>query len=234
MYSDAQIIDHYQLRFRGLAEYYKFATDRSHLIKVKNAMQGSLVKTLASKLKLSVPQVYRRYRTTIQTARGPRVALRVTRPREGKPPLVAVWGRTDLARKPDAVLNDVPLWTWFPRTELVARLLADTRELCGSREGVQVHHVRALKDLHRRKHGPVPRWVYVMSARQRKTLVVCHTCHLAIHHGPTRGSTKPSPDPGEPDDVKASRPVRWGAVGKGPHGTSPAAYPTSATVSTTS
>ena len=38
-------------------------------------------------------------------------------------------------------------------------------------------------------------------------------------------------DTGEPDAVNAARPVRWGAVGKGPTtGTSLAAYPTSSTV----
>ena len=31
---------------------------------------------------------------------------------------------------------------------------------------------------------------------------------------------------GEPDDGKLSRPVRWGADGKGAQATSPAAYPT--------
>ena len=41
------------------------------------------------------------------------------------------------------------------RTELVQRLLADTCELCGSTVKVQVHHVRAMKDL--RKKGRAER-----------------------------------------------------------------------------
>ncbi|MGH2749414.1 MAG: maturase, partial [Actinomycetota bacterium] len=63
------------------------------------------------------------------------------------------------------------------------RLLANTCELCGSQENVQVHHVRGLKDLHRKGRGEKPRWVKVMAARRRKTLVVCESCHDDIHAG---------------------------------------------------
>jgi hypothetical protein len=43
---------------------------------------------------------------------------------------------------------------------------------------------RKLKDVirqYRRKEKPV--WVVRMAAIHRKTLIVCRTCHLAIHHG---------------------------------------------------
>ena len=63
------------------------------------------------------------------------------------------------------------------------RLLADACELCGSREEIQVHHIRALKDLRRNGRAPKPAWVEHMAARHRKTLVVCRTCPGAIHHG---------------------------------------------------
>ena len=38
-FSDAHIIHTYQARFRGIAEYYKFAVDRTHLGSLKNVMQ---------------------------------------------------------------------------------------------------------------------------------------------------------------------------------------------------
>ncbi|WP_371865569.1 HNH endonuclease [Dictyobacter alpinus] len=57
---------------------------------------------------------------------------------------------------------------------------------CLSLENVKVHHIRKLADLN--KDGKErPRWVKIMAARRRKTLVVCHFCHQAIHAGqPTR------------------------------------------------
>ena len=40
----------YQARFRGIAEYYKYAIDRWRLGKLKYVMEEALVKTLAQKV----------------------------------------------------------------------------------------------------------------------------------------------------------------------------------------
>ena len=69
------------------------------------------------------------------------------------------------------------------RTELVKRLLAEKCELCGSTENIEVHHIRKLADLKKKGQAEVPKWVQIMSARKRKTLVVCRECHVAIHNG---------------------------------------------------
>jgi Type II intron maturase len=188
LHDDAvSIIAHYENRFRGVAEYYRLAYNLHRLGRLRWIMEQSLTKTLAHKRNTSVARVYRTYRTMIQTARGPRVALQATVDRAGKTPLVATWGRTRLIRDTDATLTDDPAPMWNRRTELGQRLLADTCELCGSRDRVQVHHVRALKDLNRPGQRAKPRWVQEMAARNRKTLVVCHACHTDIHAGrPTR------------------------------------------------
>jgi hypothetical protein len=72
---------------------------------------------------------------------------------------------------------------------LLERLLADTCEHCGSQEEVQVHHIRHLADLNRKGRREIPNWVKQMAARRRKTLVVCHDCHVAIHAGRSPGKT---------------------------------------------
>jgi len=69
------------------------------------------------------------------------------------------------------------------RSELVQRLLGKTCELCGSTQSIQVHHIRALNDLRRPGRPDKPLWVKMMAARRRKTLIVCHACHTAIHAG---------------------------------------------------
>jgi hypothetical protein len=64
-------------------------------------------------------------------------------------------------------------------------MLADTCEICGSRHGVEVHHIRKLKDLRKRWQGrkEKPEWVSKMIAIRRKTLVVCQKHHHEIHAG---------------------------------------------------
>jgi group II intron reverse transcriptase/maturase len=179
------IVARYQQEYRGVAEYYQLAYNRStRLSQLGWIMEQSLTKTLAKKFRISVPKVYDRYRTIIQTKDGPQKVLRVKVAREGKKPLVAQWGGISLARSKDAVLNDHPPDIWNGnRTELLDRLLANTCELCGSTEDIQVHHVRKLKDLQQRGRAKKSEWVKRMAARRRKTLVVCQRCHNEIHFG---------------------------------------------------
>src|SRR6266705_6739090 len=91
--SDFTILAHYQAEYRGLVEYYRLAYNLSiALRKVKRVMEQSLVMTLASKLKISVPCVYKRYQATIITHGKRYQGLQVVRAREGKKPLLAQWG----------------------------------------------------------------------------------------------------------------------------------------------
>jgi hypothetical protein len=208
------IVRQYALEYHGYAGYYRMATNLHCLGTLKWVMETSLTKTLAAKLGISVRAVYRRY----QARAGDRKVLRAEVPRAGKAPLVAIWTRTDLVRDTGADLDDQPpLRLWGRRTELVQRLLADTCELCGSQERIEVHHIRALRDLTQPGRADKPVWMQVMAARRRKTLVVCHVCHTGITHGkPRRQRTDTSRTTGEPDEPKASCPVRRGADGKVP------------------
>ncbi len=126
------IITRYAAEFRGLAEYYRMAYNLHRLNRLKWTMETSLTKTLAAKLQLSVPQVYRRFHATLRTERGTRSVLVARVEREGKRPLVATWGQTDLVRRADAILTDTLQLNQNRRHELVERLMADTCELCGS------------------------------------------------------------------------------------------------------
>jgi hypothetical protein len=52
-------------------------------------------------------------------------------------------------------------------------------ELCGAENvPIEIHHVRKLKDLQGKKF-----WESFMTSRKRKTLALCHKCHVDLHHG---------------------------------------------------
>lgn len=187
--SEFSTIAGYQWEYRGVVEYYRLAYNLHRLSTLKWVMEQSLVKTLAHKLKISVPKVYRRFGTHVSTEHGPRKVLRIEIGRTGKSPLVAQWGGISLKWDKNAVLNDRPKHVWSRSTELLERLLAQTCELCGSHKAIQVHHVRALKSLQRKGRSEKPRWVKVMAARRRKTLIVCEKCHDDIHAGRSFGAT---------------------------------------------
>jgi predicted nuclease of restriction endonuclease-like (RecB) superfamily len=189
--TDYTIIQRYQSVLRGVYNYYCMAVNvgsKKRLYLVRWVLESSLTKTLARNLKSSVADVYRRYRVSI----GGHAALQVTLPREGQPPLVAtyggfalVWIREGLC----AAVSDGTLeLAWHrhasARSEVVQRLRAGRCELCGSRDRpIAVHHIRKLSDLDHPGHQPAARWERIMSARKRKTLVVCEECHRDIHTG---------------------------------------------------
>jgi group II intron reverse transcriptase/maturase len=184
------LVVRYQLEYRGLVEYYRLAYNLHQLARLKWVMQESLAKTLADKLQISVAKVYKRFGTTKQTARGPRRVFRVTVEREGKRPLVALWGAIPLVRRMDVPLPVPYQPVRRQRATLVLRLLANTCELCGSHEGVQVHFERRLKDLQRDGVAGTP-WAQAMVKRHRKSLMVCEGCHPQIHTGRPRRRSRP-------------------------------------------
>jgi Type II intron maturase len=185
---DFTIINQYQQEYRGVVQYYLLAHNVSWFGKLHWQARCSLLKTLACKHQTSMKVQWRKYRANFQAANGTTYrCLEIQVPREGKKPLVARFGGIPLSREPMAVLVDQrPNVARPERNELIKRLLAEKCELCGSRENVEVHHIRKLADLE--KGGKErSRWVKIMAARRRKTLVVCHFCHQAIHAGrPTR------------------------------------------------
>jgi hypothetical protein len=125
----------------------------------------------------------RKYAATIDTPHGPRKCLEARIERSGRKPLVARFGGIPLRRRRDAAISDrVPVPGIVRHKELVTRLLASRCEICKNTDGISVHHVRRLADLNR-PGQPQPAWAAQMAQRRRKTLVVCQTCHDAIHTG---------------------------------------------------
>ena len=200
--SDANMIDLFQARFRGIADYYKYAIDRWRLGKLKYVMETALVKTLAQKYRKRVSQVYAKYRNTRTVNERQYKILQVIVPtKKGEHSIC--WGAIPLKTiKPGAEpINDDPYrWQCYnTRSDLIRRLQANTCELCGSQQQICVHHVRKLADLKNRWKGrrEKPEWVKRMIALQRKTLIVCHQCHVAIHAG--------RPIPSKREEVLESR-----------------------------
>ena len=181
---DYSIVVKYQAEYRGFVQYYNYARNVASLQRLKWVMETSLTKTLAHKHKASVNQIYQKYLQTKLTLDGPRQCLTVTIEREGKEPSKVGFGGIPLRIKPWASINDQRITTYLsPRTAVEKRLLADTCEICGSAEQVQVHHIRKISDLKVKGRKDVPIWQQIMSAHNRKTLVACHECHVDIHAG---------------------------------------------------
>jgi len=184
--SDFTIIALYQAEYRGLVEYYRLAYNLHSLTELEGTMEMSLTKTLAAKYRVSVPKVYKKYQAIFQDGKQCYKVLQVLIEREGKKPLVARWGGISLHWDIKAPIKDYRMFLGPGRSELEKRLLADTCEYCGATgdtEQIEVHHIRALKDLKTYDGREKPAWVKIMAARKRKTLVLCVTCHQDVTYG---------------------------------------------------
>jgi len=181
---DLSIVAWYGIVFRGVAEYYCMAHDRTRkLTKLKYVMQTSMLKTLAAKHKTTVKAMADKYRVEAYDPASDQmlVAYRVKVERPGKYPLFGTFGGFSLKRQ-DKEITDQVSRNRNGRTEILERLLADKCENCGTEGDCQVHHVRKIANLLKRK-GERPGWVDMMILRSRKTLVLCRKCHTDLHAG---------------------------------------------------
>lgn len=171
------IITAYGLELRGLYQYYAPAHNvAARLYPIKWVMNQSLCKTLAEKYKTTVRKTAKQFRYE-----GEAVGLGYITQREGKKPLYATFGTHSMRRQPFSTKTnmDQKRIAHQPRTQLVDRLMANHCEICGSTKYIEVHHIRAMKDVANSEAG----WQQLMSAMRRKTLVVCRSCHTKIHNG---------------------------------------------------
>lgn len=184
--SDFTIIALYQSQYRGLVEYYRLAYNLHCFSALEAVMKQSLTKTLARKHQTSVREVFRRYQSIHYLEEKPYKVLQVVIERKGKKPLIARWGAISLKWEKRARLQEQRPLPRIGSSELEKRLLAQRCEYCGATSAtdpIEVHHLRALKDLQKYSGREKPPWVKIMAARQRKTLVVCRTCHQDITYG---------------------------------------------------
>ncbi len=183
---DFSIVHDYQTKLRGLYQYYALAINVSQLQRVKWIMEQSLMKTLAAKHQSSVRAMLAKYKTRVQTEKGKTLkCIQVIVNREGREPLVATFGGFSLERKQFTTMYDqlpIPHNAKDTHTEIIQRLLADQCEICGKTGAIEVHHVRALKNVMGAKNARTD-WKRYMASRQRKTLAVCQECHALISAG---------------------------------------------------
>ena len=181
--SKYDIIYRYQGEYRGLVHYYGMAQNLAELGYIRWTMDTSLLKTLACKNQTSVMKETKRLQSTIETPEGPRKCLKLVIQREKKKPLVAIFGGLPLKRRKNPPIEDRVILPYARITsEIVERLLNDTCEVCGSKENVEMHHVRHLKDLNKKGKREMPLWMKIMISRKRKSIPLCRRCHDDIHH----------------------------------------------------
>lgn len=184
------IINLYNAEIRGLYNYYCLATDVSKkLATFKFYHYYSMIKTIARKEKTTVRKVFKKYGIEVPRKVGTGTVRVIGIKYNTKNGTNTMIYFNDSLKKVNYPLGEVSdqFGQVFSGGQLLKRINADVCELCGAKTSdLQVHHVRKLKDIvkkYRKRGESVPSWVRMMSVIKRKTLVVCHDCHVKIHNG---------------------------------------------------
>ena len=120
---------HINSEYRGLVEYYRMAYNLHTLNWLKWVMETSLTKTLANKHKTSVAKIYKQYQARTIVDGKELMILQKIVPREGKKPLIAIWGGISLSWNIQANPKDQGRPNWNDRyPELEKRLLGFSRK----------------------------------------------------------------------------------------------------------
>lgn len=122
-----------------------------------------MISTLAAKYRRPSWVMRNRYRSTVNTPQGKRRCFEAVQRTPSGVVLTARLAGIPLRRRKHARLID-GAWPARRGRQLIARLTAGICELCDSRDGINVHHVKRLADLNRYSTAAAPEWVQAMRA----------------------------------------------------------------------
>ena len=170
---DLEILDRYNRETVGFCNYYLIANNCVVLHNFRYIMEYSMYKTFAGKYRSTVRKINKKYRLnklfTVKYEQKGVIKSRTFYKTSFKRRTTAFNGSCDI--EPYSIAD-------VSRTNLTDRLKAEKCELCGATGKLIMHHVRNLKDLKGKES-----WKRLMSARQRKTIALCPSCHRLRHLG---------------------------------------------------
>ncbi|WP_373210623.1 reverse transcriptase domain-containing protein [Allofournierella massiliensis] len=172
---DIEILNQYNAEVRGMYNYYRLANNATVLNAFVYVMKYSMYKTFAGKYRTSMRKIIRKYcrnkdfTVSYQTKSGTKSVVFYNQGVRRNDKVIAtenpdIIGRTNENRR---------------YTRLTDRLQGHVYEFCGAEtEDIEIHHIRKLKDLSGKAE-----WERHMIARKRKTMALCHSCHVKLHNG---------------------------------------------------
>ena len=167
----SDILRYYSSVIRGIMNFYSFANNRKSLGSLVHGLKFSCARTLALKYKLRhASKVFRRFGTFLKC---PNTGEALYIPHTFK--AIKIFGvNTPL---PDSVLFS----NW--NNKLTKSNLFKSCVICGSRENIEMHHVRKIRDLKSKAQGKKIDFLTAqMASINRKQVPLCLTHHKALHN----------------------------------------------------
>jgi group II intron reverse transcriptase/maturase len=166
----ADIIRYFNSVIQGNLNYYSFANNRKSLGSFIHGLKWSCARTLALKYKLRfASKIFRKFGSKLKC---PETGLELTIPKTFK--AIKIFGCNE------PLPDDILFKKW--RNKLTRSNLFKQCIICGSKEQIEMHHVRQIKDLKRKaKKKLLDFFTMQMAAINRKQVPLCAYHHKALH-----------------------------------------------------
>lgn len=164
----SQIVTLYNGVLRGFLNYYSFVGNYSRLVSLlRYVIYGSATALLATKYNLTMAKVIKKFGRTLKDPTNQKHQL--------YEPTYKATGEFKINANP--LVSSL-----YSRHRSLASLQDLVCSICGSDYRVEMHHVRALKDLNP-KASAVDQ---IMAKNRRKQIPLCRECHMTKHRNETK------------------------------------------------
>ena len=154
-----EIVIKFNYVLRGLINYFNPTDNFYNFGRIQYILQYSCAKTLAGKLRLSMPQVFRKFSKNLKVSEKVHMYLH----------------ESFAAKKKWKNVDDFSIDIYAGTQRMI--FIGEKCVICGSSENLLKHHIRKINRKAKRT------WEKFMGMINRKQITVCAKCHSAIHHG---------------------------------------------------
>ncbi len=184
-FDEIEIVKQYNAELRGLFQYYKHAMNAKDIIgKVQWLWQYSLFKTLAAKHKCSVAKVFKNNIVKVDYDKNTKTKTKYVEAHGKKFEIfnLTMVDYINISYVKYEELNDLEYTTQISqRSSSLQKLIMNECQICGkTKEEVKLvlHHPNKISNVSKK----LKKWDRTKIMRDRKTIAVCHNCHMKIHH----------------------------------------------------
>ena len=185
---DQEIIQRFNGVLRGLMNFYNMAENRSSMKEAIYILKFSLAHTLAAKHRLSINKVFKKYGLRIKVIVNEK-SIEFDEPLS----LTAKYLNEKYFRLERKSKSGTPFDGSLAQEVIdpfnrlnydigPMNILDKPCLICDSRESIEMHHLRHLKDT--KDKGTL---IKIMSKIRRKVVPLCKTCHNNVHSGKYEG-----------------------------------------------
>ena len=179
-----QIVQKYHSIFLGITGHYIQCSTLNPLNRISYIFQYSCAKTLATRKKIPMPQIFEKY--------GKQLLIeREYKDNPGKKQIVEFMGLTKIRKSYFQLNRPSSLSPYFDPFKIrtfwrTTFKLYSQCCICGAENNIEMHHLKSLKDI-KMNNKNSQTFNSILKQLNRKQIPVCKTCHVSITNGSYSG-----------------------------------------------